>query len=350
MIWQAAALAQVAAEKAKQIAPPDHSPDTTPYFLAALLFGALVGAAEIVSRYRSAPLRAIDTDAGYFYIAINAIASAAALFVVLKMNWVAGDQTDPERRLLLQTITASFAAIAFFRSSLFTLRVGDADVAIGPMSVLQALLKAADRSTDRVVARPRAEAVTRIMSGISFERGKEALPALCFSLMQNITLEERAEIRTAVDSLTASGMEDGDKAHNLGLTLMNLVGEEVLSRAVDILRRSIRAVRPRPSLSMLALIRNVDFQQDAIILLNYLMLVSGAGTQANLRSSLEQQITEIGALQILPTSRVFVWISILIAEFGEPAVESAMGALPANATPPVTPTPAAAPAQGPGTP
>ena len=86
-----------------------------------------------------------------------------------------------------QVLLAGFGTMAFFRTSLFTLRVGEADVAIGPAAVLQVILDAADRACDRFRAGPRSSDVIRIMRGVTFERARIALPLHCFALMQNVS-------------------------------------------------------------------------------------------------------------------------------------------------------------------
>src|SRR5262249_41815242 len=145
------------------------------------------------------------------------------------------------KRLIIQSLVAGFSAMALFRTSLFTIRVANADIGIGPAAFLQILLSAADRATDRTRAKPRARAVQEIMSGISFGRAKQALPSLCFGLMQNVGVEEQRTFGTVVNQLETAQMDDVFKANNLGLALMNVVGEGVLRQAVTMLRKDISA-------------------------------------------------------------------------------------------------------------
>ena len=70
------------------------------------------------------------------------------------------------------------------------------------------------------------------MGGVSFAKAKISLPAYCLQLMQNVPLEEQQKLRTSVDGLGLTAMDDDLKALNLGLLLMNTVGPAVLEAAV----------------------------------------------------------------------------------------------------------------------
>lgn len=128
-----------------------------------------------------------------------------------------------------------------FRSAVFTVRVGDEDVAVGPSTLLTSLLAAADRGVDRMQAKTRAHEAGEIMRGVSFAKSRLALPTYCLGLLQNVSAEDQADLRTAVDALAGSEMTDGQMALNLGLLLMNVAGPDVLRSAVDTLRDEITA-------------------------------------------------------------------------------------------------------------
>jgi hypothetical protein len=206
-------------------------------YLAVFGIGVLVGVGELVSRYRDAPEHAIRTTPALLYIALNAVAAVAALALVESFGVVKGtDRAAGITRVLL----AGFGAMAFFRTSVFTIRVGDQDVSIGPVAFLQIVLHAADRAVDRVRADARASAVAACMSGVSFQAAQAALPAFCMQLMQNVPADEQNEVGDAVKILQSSAMDDQTKAKNLGLLLMNVVGEKVLLTAVANLAAQIK--------------------------------------------------------------------------------------------------------------
>jgi hypothetical protein len=200
-------------------------------YLGAALLGLLVGATELVSRYRDAPLFALQTAAGLIYMAVNAAVSLI-VFWLLRTGQIGMTLATAIGPTLSQVLLAGVGSMALLRTSLFTLRVRETDVPVGPAAILQVILVAADRACDRDRAGPRAAAVKRIMLGVSFQRARLALPGHCLSLMQNISADERSQLDSAISVLAAAQMSDEVKSYNLGLVLMNYVGEDVLQEAV----------------------------------------------------------------------------------------------------------------------
>jgi hypothetical protein len=205
----------------------------------ALVFGigVLVGVGELVSRYRDAPEQAVRTKPAVIYVLLNAVAAVVAFVLVLAFDVVKGTGDGPA---ITRVLLAGFGAMAFFRTSIFTIRVGDQDVSIGPVAFLQIVLHAADRAVDRVRADARAKAVAACMAGVSFDKAQAALPAFCMALMQNVPAEEQNDVGDAVKILQVSNMDDQTKAKNLGLVLMKVVGQQVLLTAVENLAAQIK--------------------------------------------------------------------------------------------------------------
>lgn len=208
-------------------------------YLAVAVFGMLVGATELVARYRDRPAAALRTLPGIVYIAVNAVVSLAVLWF-LRTGQLGLTVTTVFGQTLNQVLLAGFGSMALFRTSIFTLRVKDADIAIGPAAVLQVILAAADRACDRLRAGPRARRVQEIMCGVSFERARKALPLHCVALMQNVSNDEQAQLNQVIAALSSEPMSAEIKSYNLGLVLMNLVGEDVLAEAVNGLGPLIR--------------------------------------------------------------------------------------------------------------
>jgi hypothetical protein len=208
-------------------------------FIAAAYIGALVGMGEIVARYRDAPERALRTISAGLYVFINAVASAVAMYAVWTFN-LATAATGP-RTMIQQIFLAGFGAMALFRTSVFTVRVADHDIGIGPVAFLQVVLGATDRAVDRIRADARATAISTSMAGVSFIRAQAALPAFCLALMQNVPADEQNAVATSTKALIGSKeLDDETKVRNLGLALMNVVGDRVLQTAVTHLAQTIQ--------------------------------------------------------------------------------------------------------------
>jgi ABC-type phosphate/phosphonate transport system substrate-binding protein len=194
--------------------------------------------AELISRYRDEPFRAVTSPASFAYLLTNGGASCIALYIIKVSDWTFGAATETGASASLiplwQVMIAGFAAAAFFRSSFFAVRLGDKDVQVGPAAVLQIITGAMDRAVDRNRAEQRAQAVAMLMKGVDFEMASEALPAHCVALMQNLPSEDIGKIGEAIKSLKEpSSMPPEVKALNLGLILMNAVGEDVLKAAIE---------------------------------------------------------------------------------------------------------------------
>ena len=236
-------------------------PGELPYFIVAL-FGGLVGLSELVSRYRDSPIKATITIPGVCYILINSAAASGALFLIEtydvypEATWLQFNKAE-----ILALLTAGFGSMVFFRSSIFNVRVGDTEWGVGPASLLQILVDAADRACDRTRATPRSKAINEIMRGISFARASEALPTYCFGLMQNVRLEEQRAFGNIVSDLKKSEMGDSFKSLSLGLGLMNIVGEKVLRAAVAALGNKIRGPIEAELDTILSL-KGLDFNRD----------------------------------------------------------------------------------------
>ncbi len=311
-------------------------------FLGVALAGALVGVCELISRYRDAPLKAVVTLPAGLYLGVNIIASLAALAVIRQARWFI--YSDDGTTLLVQSVVAGLAAMAFFRSALFTVRVGSEDVAIGPAGLLQVLLNAADRACDRERAGPRARDIAEIMKAVSFDKAKQALPSLCFGLMQNVSVEEQKAFGIVVKELEAATMDETVKVNNLGLALLNVVGPKVLKEAVSILSQTIHAP-PRPivhSIVTLSLLKTINFAGQGQTLAGSCLFLAGLADDEERRSLLEQRRAEIGLLQVSDDQKTLMLSAYLINVFGEEVVQIAL-----KATQPTAKAPEAANAVAP---
>jgi len=243
------------------------------WHIAVTLFGMAVGASELVGRYKDAPFLTMFTPAAAFYVTINGAASLFAYEAILEFQVF----SDIKNREWIQALVAGFGSMAFFRSSLFTMKVGDTDVSVGPGIFFQVLLFATDRACDRRRAWRRSALVTSIMQGVSFEKARDALPSFCFELMQNLPSSEAVRVRQAVDGLASSDMGDAEQALNLGLILMNVVGSEVLASAVRRLGPRIHGPA-NIELEVLTKLRGVDFERAFPVLVEVAFVMSKFGT------------------------------------------------------------------------
>jgi len=206
------------------------------YALASLLFGALVGFSEILSRYRDEPLQASITASGLAYLFLNGIISLAAFVLLRKYadNIFPGIKDD----LLITAFVAGFGGMAVFRSKLFTFRSPDGhEYAIGPAIVLETVLKTIDQKIDRRRATERQGRVYEQMADLAdFENTARYIKA-CLPSFQNLTQEEKREIQTVIEDYEKIDWPDSLKCLALGFAYLNIAGEENFNQVVGNLRK-----------------------------------------------------------------------------------------------------------------
>lgn len=292
---------------------PDYWSRIAAYVLVTF-FGGAVGAAELISRFRDDPARAIRTLAGAFYVALNALGSAAALYLIYVFHDSVGFHdlkaadgktvveswsVDP-LNLVKAILLAGFSSLLFFRTSIFKYHVGDTELAIGPSIVLDTLLNAAERAVDRVMAKPRADFVHGLLSDISFEKAAIILPSHCLALMQNVSNEESQRISSVVNELRANTkMPDKIKSLNLGLALLNVLGTKVLETAVGSLKRELQTddqVNIDLIKNATAIVRTVAFDPARRMLPQYCYALS-----PDVKPEVQQKLTlDLTALSMIP--------------------------------------------------
>jgi hypothetical protein len=215
----------------------------------ALIVGVLagsVGLAEIVSRYRSNPGYTLrHSSAAWLYVLLNAGAGVVALFVIRAFGWTFGQTSHVD---LWRILVASFGAIAFFRSSLFVTKIGDANVGVGPSLVLSALLDAFDREVDRTSAAEIAQ-VTKAdtLAGLDPNTVMWALPVLCLALMQNFPPGDQALLGTElIKTRSDDTLSPQAKMQAVVIQLAKYLGAELV-KDVLVNGRAIFVAAPPPS-------------------------------------------------------------------------------------------------------
>lgn len=203
--------------------------------------GALLAVAELVVRYRDDPAAAVLSLPAAVYVGVNATAAGVALYLIHVFGWTfgaGGPTLQP-----IQVLAAGFGSAALFRSAVFIVPVGDQLIGIGPQEILNVILAAADRAVDRRRALIRATRAAQIMKNLSFKDNADSILAYCLATMQNVRPEEAGAVKAKITKLRYDkeffDMRDTIKAYILGLELLTLVGDRVLTRAVEELRPAL---------------------------------------------------------------------------------------------------------------
>jgi hypothetical protein len=79
------------------------------------------------------------------------------------------------------------------------------------------------------------------MKGVDFNKAVKALPPYCLALMQNVPPEDQQVLKRVLDDMEKGDEEPSVKALLLGIELINVVGADVLTTAVNSLGDQIRS-------------------------------------------------------------------------------------------------------------
>ena len=213
-------------------------------YVLVFLFGCALGATELLSRYRDAPLRVIGARAAFIYEGVNGVIGVLALILV---HTVAADLIPGAPgtidRAVYEVLIAGFGGAAFFRTAIARTRVGDQDVGVGPSFVIETLLAVTDREVDRWRAEERARDVAPLMADIPVAFVTTALVPYSLSLLQNVSAQERQDIETKIELIITKQMDEDIKPFIYGLMLVNIVGLDVLTKAKNSLADLIHKKR-----------------------------------------------------------------------------------------------------------
>lgn len=314
-------------------------------YLIVLGIGAIVGATELMSRYRDAPFLPLLSLPGIVYIVLN---GGAAILAYYLLGVVSNQFTDgTEKSVVYRILLSSLGAMAIFRSGLFTLRLGDSDISIGPNLILQVLLTALDRAYDRLRAAPRSNETGRIMAGVSFELAAPALPSFCFNLMQNVTEEERSDVADEIESLKSTQMSDEARTLILGLRLFNVVGAKTLEQAVIALGGTIRGFK-KLDLPILSNLAKLSGQPNFGTSLDALPHVVRALCHNHGRHISDDELVAITKIGVSNDSRAILLVHALVRHYGQDVVSNAIESLILSGANPSSPPAAPHPVQPPG--
>ena len=228
--------------------------------IGAFIFGSLVGVAEIASRYRDEPLKALRSPYGLIYIVVNGYLSLLASFLIYHFGGqyfrgVAGDS-------LLVAIVAGFGATAVMRTRIAVIKSPEGkDISIGPDFVIGILLQVIDTNIDRWRAVRRQHILSQNFNQI---RGLGDFPTawkyLLASLLafQNLDDARKKTLSDTYNDYQAQGekLPEDLKRLGLGFLFLTLVGESNFKSVLDSaakLSKEAASAKPTPTLTQLPL-------------------------------------------------------------------------------------------------
>jgi hypothetical protein len=173
------------------------------------------------------------------------------------------------------------------------------------------------------------------MRGVSFERAKLALPLHCFSLMQNVSIAEQTQVLQTIDALATKSMSDEVKAYNLGLLIMNVVGEDVLEKAIAVLGPPILGPPSDdpPVLAQAAMLK----QDDMLALVDICVALDPLARSDKSAKKIQEEISAATKDVKVVSDQNLVALALLRTRFGSTTVHGALALLTSGRQPAGTP-------------
>lgn len=206
------------------------------FLMLSMLFGALVGAAEVMARYRDEPFAATFSWPGLSYLALNGFISAAAygLLVYYKGEIFPGLGEDG----LLTSIVAGFGSMVVMRSKLFNFKTeGGEEYAIGPDAVTSTFLKSVDRGIDRNRSSARQKLVYEEVRQIKDPSKAPEFLRISLASYQNLSDAEKKELNDILLKLQAENLDPQLKLMAMGFGFLNIGGQRNFSELMKQLKK-----------------------------------------------------------------------------------------------------------------
>lgn len=195
------------------------------YLILSMVFGGLVGASEIASRYRDEPFLAIVSLPGRVYLVFNAVISAFAYFLLQHYK----DRIFPGlgNDLLLASVIGGFGAMVVLRSKLFSFKTESGETfSVGPDAAVSTLLSTVDRNIDRYRSFDRQALVFKETTRIGNPKEAPVFLRTFLASYQNLSDNEKKQLNEAIDRIIErTDLDDRVKLMAISFGFLNISGD-----------------------------------------------------------------------------------------------------------------------------
>jgi hypothetical protein len=196
--------------------------------------GVILGASEILSKYRDQPVSALISQAGLIYLLVNGFISAVVYGILV--HYSADLMPQVAKDYLLGAIIAGFGAMAVLRSKFFTFTTsGGSQISVGPDIVAQAYLDSSNRAIDRQRALDRLRLVHDLtQSVVKPLPSNPANMVVSLGAFQSLSQSEQSDLQTLLNQIYAkTDYSDEMKFQASCFAIVNVGGERVLRRIIS---------------------------------------------------------------------------------------------------------------------
>jgi hypothetical protein len=196
------------------------------YFYTFLL-GFITAFTEILGKFKDEPLRALETIQGFLYHVFNG-AVAAFSFYMLQVFDAVALTTESDR--VKAVFFAGLGSMVIMRSKLFTARINDEDVAIGPEQVIKVFFHFMEQAIDRVRAQARIDLVKTVMKNLDCTQLCAYSQTMIDSAMA-LSADDRLKLKQQIMNIVKENPEQPQlKSYRLGFLLLDEMGENFVTK------------------------------------------------------------------------------------------------------------------------
>src|SRR5882672_875814 len=197
------------------------------YFYVFLL-GFVTAFTEILGKFRDEPLKVLKTGQCLIYHIFNGIIAMLALYILQVFNLAPSLETEEGQ--VKAVVFAGLGAMVIMRSKLFTAKIGDEDVAIGPEQVIKVFFNFMDKGIDRIRAQARIELVAKTMKNLDCVKVCEYSLTM-LEAAQTIDDEQRTKLKEETGKiLNEFPLDPQLKSYRLGFLLLDQMGENFVTK------------------------------------------------------------------------------------------------------------------------
>ncbi|KIG17987.1 hypothetical protein DB30_02202 [Enhygromyxa salina] len=201
----------------------------------AFFIGMGTALVELLSRYRDEPIKVIATsEFAWLYLLLNGGMALGAHAILLDTEVTTVD-TNVGRATL--AMGSGLSAALVLRARVFTARLGDEQVSIGPGYIVDQLLGIIDAQIDRRRALQRVSIVVGLMDGKEFDGSRIHASTMILGSRQNLSLQEQKDLANQIREVEVRKISDQEKAYALGFILLDFMGESFLKAVAEKLPR-----------------------------------------------------------------------------------------------------------------
>ena len=205
-------------------------------YLYAFMIGVVVAFSEIIGKFNDEPIKSLNTTHAVLYHLVNGLMAVFALkLMVLNNN---GAMPTNEMDKVKYVLAAGIGSMAFFRSKIFTMKIGEQDVSFGPEQVINVYFRFMEKEIDRTRGAMRIDFIVNNLANIKFEQFHKAVKIM-LDASQVITKDNKDHILKQAEELPKkSDINSQSKpyeqsTYELGFILLNEMGERFISKLLE---------------------------------------------------------------------------------------------------------------------